>query len=75
MVTPNNRTYPLENAHAKSINEITKLLAANQQTGLSEDSIVERIETYELNSYQQQKQKDIFLILFDSLKVPSLYCW
>ncbi|MEJ7828945.1 MAG: HAD-IC family P-type ATPase, partial [Segetibacter sp.] len=72
MVTPNNKTYPIENAHAKSIDEITKLLAANQQTGLSEDNIVERIKAYGLNSFQQQKQKSIFLILFEQFKSPII---
>lgn len=72
MVTPNNKTYPIENAHAQSIDEIAKLLAANQQTGLREDSIDERIKDYGLNSYQQQKQKSILLILFEQFKSPII---
>jgi len=50
MVTTNNKESPIENAHAKSIEEITKLLAANLQTGLSETGIDERIKEYGLNS-------------------------
>ncbi len=72
MITPNNKTYPIENAHTKSIDEIIMLFAANQQTGLSEDSIVDRLKNYGLNSYQQQKQKSIFLILFEQFKSPII---
>ncbi|MEO7310662.1 MAG: cation-transporting P-type ATPase [Chitinophagaceae bacterium] len=72
MATPNNTTYPIENAHAKNIDEIVQLVAANQATGLGEDEIDDRIKTYGLNSYQQQKQKSIFLILLEQFKSPII---
>jgi Ca2+-transporting ATPase len=72
MVTLNDKTYPIENAHSKNIEEILKLLDTNQENGLSEADIDERIKTYGLNSYQEQKQKSIFLILVEQFKSPII---
>lgn len=64
--------YPIEKPHSVEIEKITKTLNANLQTGLAEEDVKERIEKYGLNSYEEQKQKSIFLILFEQFKSPII---
>ena len=72
MATPNDSTYPIENAYSKNADDIAKLLDTNLQTGLQEGTIDERIKKYGLNSYAEQKQKSIWLILFEQFKSPII---
>jgi len=72
MEIANNKTSAIENAHSIKIEEIAKLLDVNLQTGLKESGIDERIAKYGLNSYAQQKQKSIWLILFEQFKSPII---
>jgi len=72
MATPNGNIYLIENAHSTKVEEIAKLLDVNLQTGLKESSINERITKYGLNSYAEQKQKRIWLILFEQFKSPII---
>jgi magnesium-transporting ATPase (P-type) len=52
--------------------DIAKLMNVNLQTGLKESSINERITKYGLNSYVAQKQKSIWLILFEQFQSPII---
>ena len=72
MEIPNDSLYPIENTHSMMIEEIAKQLNANLQSGLEESSINERITKYGLNSYAEQKQKSIWLILFEQFKSPII---
>lgn len=68
----NDKIYPIENAHSLNADDIAKLLDVNLQSGLNESSIEKRITKYGLNSYAQQKQKSILLILFEQFKSPII---
>ena len=72
MTTPNGNIHQIENAYSKNAEEIAKLLDSNLQTGLQESSIDERIKKYGLNSYAVQKQKSIWLILYEQFKSPII---
>lgn len=72
MTTGNDNIYPIENAYSKNADELAKLLDVNLQTGLKESDIEERITKYGLNSYAEQKQKRILLILFEQFKSPII---
>ncbi len=72
MVTTNKSIYPLENTHSIAAEEIAKLLDANLQSGLDETTIDERIAKYGFNSYSEQKQKSIWLILYEQFKSPII---
>jgi Mn-dependent DtxR family transcriptional regulator len=50
MAALNSIIYPIENTHSTKVDDIAKLLDVNQQTGLKESSINERITKYGLNS-------------------------
>ena len=71
MLTSND-TYPIKNAYSKNTDEIVKLLNTNIETGLAENNINERITKYGLNSYATQKQKSIWLILWEQVKSPII---
>ncbi|MEO5685528.1 MAG: cation-transporting P-type ATPase [Chitinophagaceae bacterium] len=72
MVTLNDKTYPVENAQALSIAEISRLFTADLENGLEEASIKERFEIFGINSFQEKKQKNIFLILLEQFKSPII---
>lgn len=72
MATQNDKIYPIENAHSINADDIAKLMNVNLQTGLKESSIDERITKYGSNSYAAQKQKSIWLILFEQFKSPII---
>ena len=72
MATPKDSTYPIENAYSKNDDDIAKILDTNLQTGLQESTIDERMKKYGLNSYAEQKQKSIWLILFEQFKSPII---
>ena len=63
--TMETKTYPIKNAHSLHLENINDMLQTNLSTGLSESDIVNRIKTYGLNRYEEQKQKSIFLLLFE----------
>jgi len=64
------KSYPISNALSLPIDDIVGRLQANQQHGLSQSDIAKRIKTYGLNCYEEQKQKSIFLLLFEQFKSP-----
>ena len=72
MATINDNITATENAHSLTVEDIAKLLDANPQNGLAESSIDERIKKYGLNSYAEQKQKSVWLILFEQFKSPII---
>jgi Ca2+-transporting ATPase len=72
METGHDNTYPIENTHSIKADDIAKLLDTNLQTGLKESSINEKNTKYGLNSYAAQKQKSIWLILFEQFKSPII---
>lgn len=71
-ISKNETKYPIENAHLIKVDDIAKILDINLQTGLKESSINERITKYGLNSYAEQKQKSIWLILVEQFKSPII---
>ncbi len=72
MAALNDNIYPIEHALSIKADDIAKLMHVNMQTGLKESSINERITKYGLNSYAAQKQKSIWLILFEQFKSPII---
>ncbi|MEO7482340.1 MAG: HAD-IC family P-type ATPase, partial [Ferruginibacter sp.] len=72
MKTLHDNIYPIENAHSIKVEELANQLDADLQSGLIESSINERIAKYGLNSYAAQKQKSIWLILFEQFKSPII---
>jgi len=63
-------TYPIEFPHSLDVENISQIIHANQQSGLTEPEVQKRILAYGLNGYKAQKQKSIFLILLSQLKSP-----
>ena len=72
MEIQNYKSYPIDNTHSIDVEGIAKLLNADLKTGLAESSIGERITQYGPNSYAEQKQKSILLILFEQFKSPII---
>ena len=72
MASLNDNIYPIEHTLSIKADDIAKLMHVNLQTGLKESSINERITKYGLNSYAPQKQKSIWLILFEQFKSPII---
>jgi len=72
MAATTDNTYPIQHPHSVGMEKIVTLLNANLQTGLAEKDVEGRIEKYGLNSYEEQKQKSIFLILFEQFKSPII---
>ena len=72
MTTINDNITATENAHSLTVEDIAKLLDAHPQNGLAESSIDERIKKYGLNNYAEQKQKSVWLILFEQFKSPII---
>ncbi|ADV50214.1 ATPase, P-type (transporting), HAD superfamily, subfamily IC [Cellulophaga algicola DSM 14237] len=62
----------IENTYSKKVDVIVNLLDVDLKTGLQERSINDRIAKYGLNSYREQKQKSILLILFEQFKSPII---
>jgi Ca2+-transporting ATPase len=65
-----NSSYPIEFPYSEDVEKIAQLLQANQQNGLTEQEVQNRIVEYGLNSYKAQKQKNVFLILIAQFKSP-----
>ena len=61
--------------HAQTINaaDIATLLDANLESGLSENEVNHRITKYGLNSFTQQKQKSIWLLLIEQFNSPIIF--
>ena len=61
--------------HAQTINavDIAKVLDANLESGLSENEVNQRIAKYGLNSFTQQKQKSIWLLLIEQFNSPIIF--
>ena len=72
MTTLDDKIYPIAHKLSIKADDIAKLMHVNLQTGLKESSINERITKYGLNSYAAQKQKSIWLILFEQFKSPII---
>ena len=56
-----------------SATDIAKLLNANVVNGLSENEVNQRIAKYGLNSFTQQKQKSIWLLLIEQFNSPIIF--
>ncbi len=72
MPEPKNHKNLLENPHSLSVDEIANVFDVNLKTGLKENSINERIAKFGMNNYAEQKQKSIWLILFEQFKSPII---
>jgi len=72
MATQNDNIYPIENAYSTVLEDLSKRLDVNLHTGLKEKSITERIAKFGLNSYGEQKQKSVLLILLEQFKSPII---
>ncbi|MEP7232018.1 MAG: cation-transporting P-type ATPase [Ginsengibacter sp.] len=72
MAAVSDNIYPIEHTLSIKADDIAKLMHVDLQTGLKESSINERITKYGLNSYAAQKQKSIWLILFEQFKSPII---
>ncbi len=68
----NGKDYPIKSVHSISIENIIDILQTNPQNGLSEADIPTRVKTYGLNLYKEQKQKSIFLLLYEQFKSPII---
>lgn len=66
------KSYPIKFAHSLPLENINEMLQTNKSTGLSESDIAKRIKTYGLNRYEEQKQKSIFLLLFEQFRSPII---
>lgn len=72
MPTEKSNKTPIENPHSITTEEVSKLLDVNLKSGLRETNINERIVKYGLNSYTEQKQKSIWIILLEQFNSPII---
>lgn len=56
--------------HTRSVEDSLSDLAANPETGLSEEAVNERLTRYGKNILEERGRKSPFLILFDQFKEP-----
>ena len=63
----------IKNAQTISADDTAKLLDANLVNGLSENEVNKRIAKYGLNSFTQQKQKSIWLLLIEQFNSPIIF--
>jgi len=65
-------TKPIQQVYTLDIEAISQQLQTDLQKGLSEDEATVRIDKFGLNSYKEQDQKNIFLILVQQFNSPII---
>lgn len=65
--------YPVTDAHTLSVEVLLQSLQTNAETGLSNSEAENRSKEFGLNSYQTQKQKSIWMMVFQQFKSPIVY--
>ena len=61
-----------QSVYSTDIETLAKKLSVTLKTGLNEPEIEARIKAHGLNRYEEQKQKSIFLILWEQFKSPII---
>lgn len=65
-----NNTYPIPFPHSEDLEKITQLFQTNRQSGLTGQQVEQGIKNYGSNSYKEQQQKSIFLVLLTQFRSP-----
>lgn len=65
--------YPAPDLHTLSVEEVFQSFQTNAETGLSSSEAEKRTKEFGRNSYQIQKQKSIWTIIFQQFKSPIVY--
>jgi P-type Ca2+ transporter type 2C len=66
-------TYPVDDAHILSVEEVFQTLNTNTETGLSSAESENRLKEFGPNSYQRQKQKSIGSMILQQFRSPIVY--
>jgi Ca2+-transporting ATPase len=66
-------TYPIDDTHTLSIEEVFQTLQTNIDTGLSSKEAESRTKEFGANSYQLQKQKSIWIMILQQFQSPIVY--
>lgn len=66
-------TYPVDDAHTLSVEEVFQTLQTNSETGLSGAETEKRSKEFGPNSYQLQKQKSIWSMVLQQFQSPIVY--
>ena len=72
MTTSKNISYPVDRPYSVSTEEIARKLQSDLKLGLSDTEGIKRIGIYGLNSYKEQKERHILLVLIDQFKSPII---
>ena len=65
--------YPIDNPYILTVEEVVVALETKIETGLTQVEASNRSKKFGLNSYQSQKQKSSWAILFHQFKSPIVY--
>ncbi len=66
-------TYPLNDVHTLSVEELSHAFQTNVETGLTNPEAANRSKQFGLNVYQIQKQKSIWIMILQQFKSPIVY--
>lgn len=66
-------TYPIEDPHTFSVESIIEALQTDASTGLSSAEAANRTKEFGPNVYQAQKQKSLWMMLFQQFVSPIVY--
>ncbi|MFN7792390.1 MAG: cation-transporting P-type ATPase, partial [Cyclobacteriaceae bacterium] len=66
-------TYPLNDVHTLSVEELSHAFQTNVETGLTNPEAANRSKQFGLNVYQIQKQKSIWMMILQQFKSPIVY--
>lgn len=66
-------TYPINDIHTLSVEEVFQILQTNTATGLSSAEAESRTKEFGPNSYQLQKQKSIWIMILQQFQGPIVY--
>jgi Ca2+-transporting ATPase len=70
---PMNITYPLENPHSKSAEEIVQALQTSADEGISQSEAKSRSKEFGLNAVPSQKLKSVRLMVLEQFQSPIVY--
>ncbi len=66
-------TYPVADAHTLSVEKVFQTLHTQPETGLTDTEAENRAKEFGPNSYQLQKQKSIWKMIFQQFQSPIVY--
>jgi len=66
-------SYPINDPHTLSVEEVLHSFQTNVETGLSSAEATSRTKEFGANVYQAQKQKSVWLVLLEQFKSPIVY--